>query len=146
MALWGELEEKLWEVRMNRNNDAITWPLEKDAQFSVRSLYKQFSFGGVCSSRWMEIWGTKVSLTVRIFVWQIFDDKLQITEQLKKREWKGEINCLLCRVKEDMNHIMFKCVNRRFVWLIIKEAFGWPKFPVSAGRFCGKLGQGRGVM
>jgi hypothetical protein len=53
----------------------------------------------------------------------MFNDKLQTAEQLKKREWKGEINCPLYEVKDDDNHIMFRCVISRFIWAMIKEVF-----------------------
>jgi hypothetical protein len=51
-----------------------------------------------------EIWGSKLSLKVRIFLWKMFHDKLQTVEQLKKN-WKGEINCVLYGRVEDVNHI-----------------------------------------
>jgi hypothetical protein len=41
----------------------------------------------------------------------LFHVKLQTTLPLKKKNWKGDTKCQLCGVKEDTNHIMFRCVN-----------------------------------
>jgi hypothetical protein len=45
------------------------------------------SFGGVIGRKMKDIWDTKVSLKVRIFIWQMFHDKLQTTKHffLRKR-------------------------------------------------------------
>jgi hypothetical protein len=60
---------------------------------------------GVISKRMKEVWGAKLPLKVKIFLWQMMHDKQQIAEQLKRRGWKGDINCPLCGV-EDVNHII----------------------------------------
>jgi hypothetical protein len=77
--------------------------------------------------RMKEIWEAKVSLKVIIFLWQMYNGKLQTAEQLKKRNWKGEENCELCGVKEVVNHIMFRCVNSIFVWIVMRYSFGWSR-------------------
>jgi hypothetical protein len=81
------------------------WVLEKSSSYTTKSLYRQTSFWGVISRRMNEIWGSKLSLKVRIFLWKMFHDKLQTVEQLKKKNWKGEINCVLYGRVEDVNHI-----------------------------------------
>jgi hypothetical protein len=73
--------------------------------------------------------GAKRPLKVRIFLWHVFNDRLQSVEQLKKREWKGDINCVLCSIVEDVDHIMFRCVLSRYVWSKLREVFGWSHYP-----------------
>jgi hypothetical protein len=68
---------------------------------------------------------------------------LQSTEQLKKREWKGDINCTLCGTVEDVDHIMFRCVLSRYVWSKLREIFGWSNYPRSREDFvCHWIGEG----
>jgi hypothetical protein len=55
------------------------------------------------------------------------------------------MNCLLCVVVEDVNHIFFKCVNSRFVWAVLKEVFGWHRYPVSLEDFLKNLGGWGGI-
>jgi hypothetical protein len=131
---WHSLMDKLRGVVLN-NEDRVTWALEKSGQFTTKSLYRQVSFGGIISRRMREIWGTKVLLKVRIFMWQMFHGKLQSAEQLKKKIWKGDIHCVMCGKEEDLNHIMFRCACNRFVWVAVKEALGWQKTPTSLEDF-----------
>jgi hypothetical protein len=102
---------------------------------SPQNLCIDIAFGGVVSRRMKEVWLTRVPLKVRIFMWQMFHDRLQSAEQLKKRNWKGEISCPLCGVVEDVNHIMFRCVCNRFAWAVVKEALGWKQLPSSLEEF-----------
>jgi hypothetical protein len=79
--------------------------------------------------------GNKNSLEGDDFLCQVFNDRLQSTEQLKKREWKGDINCVLCGIVKDVDHIMFRCVLSRYVWIKMKEIVGWSHYPRSREDF-----------
>jgi hypothetical protein len=128
---WNSLREELEMVQLSAERDVVKWVLEKSGSYTTKLLYRQTSFGGVISRRMNEIWGSRLPLKVRIFLWQMFHDKLQTVEQLKKKNWKGEINCVLCGRVEDVNHIMFRCVSSRFLWADVKEGLGWREAPVS---------------
>jgi hypothetical protein len=120
---------------MTSDEDVIVWALNKGGVYSTKSVYKFVSSGGVVSRRMLEVYvsvgggGAKILLKVKIFPCQVFNDKLQSVEQLKKREWKEEIKCVLCGMVEDVDHIMFMCVLSRCVWSKMKEIFGWSHFP-----------------
>jgi hypothetical protein len=126
---------RLGEVEISEEDDRVVWALEKGGQFSTRSMYRFLSFGGMANRRMQEVWRALISMKEKVFMWRMFNDKLQTVEQLKKREWKGEINFPLCEVKEDVNHIMFGCVISTFVWVTLREAFGWSNFPASLEGF-----------
>jgi hypothetical protein len=55
----------------------------------------------------MNVWKTKVPLKIRIFLWQVINDKIQSAEQLKKRNWPGSVACKLCGLLESTSHIFF---------------------------------------
>jgi hypothetical protein len=71
-----------------------------------------------------EIWRAKLPLKIRIFLWQMANDRLPTVEQLKKRNWGGKAECQLCGKKEDVDHIMFKCVLSKYVWAVVRDALG----------------------
>jgi hypothetical protein len=106
MEMWRSLLDMLRGMTISTDDDIVIWTLEKHGCFSTRSMYRYLCFGGVISNQMREVWGTRSPLKVRIFLWQMLHDKLQTVEQQKKREWNGEINCVLCGVVEDVNHIM----------------------------------------
>lgn len=146
MRMWEHLTDRLMEINLTDERDKVSWALEKNRIFSTRSLYRQISFGGVICTKMEEVWRAKLPLKIRIFLWQMFHDKLQSAEQLKKRKWKGDIHCQMCKIVEDVNHIMFRCVCSKYVWSVIKEAFNWKRIPISIEDFSvhwlGKMGGG----
>jgi hypothetical protein len=60
---------------------------------------------------------------------------LQSAKQLKKREWKGDINCVLYSTVEDVDHIMFRFVLSGYVWSKLREIFDWSHYPMSREDF-----------
>jgi hypothetical protein len=48
------------------------------------------------------------------------------SQQLKRRNWKGEIGCQICAVKEDVDHIMFRCVISRYMGKVPELSRGVP--------------------
>ena len=122
-------------MQLSEEKDDIVWGLEKRGIYSVRSLYRQLKFGGVISRRMKEVWRAKLPLKVKVFVWQMFHDRLQTAVQLKKRNWPGSELCVCCDKREDVNHIMFRCHLARFVWSVLKEIFEWRWAPVSVDDF-----------
>jgi hypothetical protein len=80
LVLWGRLNEKLQGVSLSDVEDSVQRALENDGMFSTKSLYRHLSFGGV-RSRWIEeVWGLKIPLKIKIFMWQIYNDRLQTAD------------------------------------------------------------------
>jgi hypothetical protein len=88
---WREQEERMPRVSLSMEEDTIVWALEKGGVYTVKSLYRHLSFGGVVSRRIRDLCATKIPLKIKIFPWQMFYDKLQTSEQLKKENGKGRL-------------------------------------------------------
>jgi hypothetical protein len=58
------------------DNDRVIWAHEKGSQYSTKSMYRFLSYGGVTNRRMLEVWSATISLKVRVFLWQMFNDKL----------------------------------------------------------------------
>jgi hypothetical protein len=54
--------------RADKGEDSVVWALEKDGQFSTRSMYKFLSFGGVTNRRMQEVWRAPIPLKVKVFL------------------------------------------------------------------------------
>lgn len=50
------------------------------------------------------VWKCKIPLKIKVFLWQLFNDKLQTAHNLKKKGWKGDSKCCLCGVLETNDH------------------------------------------
>jgi hypothetical protein len=68
-----------------------------------------------------KIWKCKVPLKIMIFMLQTFQNRIQIAQQLKARNWKGSALCVLCGQEEDVEHLLFKCPLAEFVWAFASE-------------------------
>lgn len=43
---------------------------------------------------WMQgVWKAKLPLKIKIFLWQVCNNKVQSAEQLRKRNWPGDLDC-----------------------------------------------------
>jgi hypothetical protein len=115
--------------------DTIRWALESNGQFSTASLYRELLFPGV-KNRWMmEIWEAKLPLKIRIFLWQVCNDRIQSAEQLIKRNWPGSIACKMCGRDETTDHIIFGCSVAIFLWSLGRDVFGWNAIPSGVSNF-----------
>lgn len=65
---WEELKSILNEVSLTDDNDSIEWCLDKHGQFSVKSLYRHITFGGVVNWKLQKVWDINIPLKVKIFL------------------------------------------------------------------------------
>ena len=80
-----KLYEKLQEIHLNESDDEVFWALDKSRNFTTRSLYRFTTFGGAFSKGAELIWGTNLPLKIKIFLWQVYHNKLQSAATLKNR-------------------------------------------------------------
>jgi hypothetical protein len=52
-----------------------------------------------------DVWKSKLPLKIKIFMWQLKNNKLEVATLLKKRGWKGGVHCCLCGKVETTNHV-----------------------------------------
>ena len=131
LELWEELMDRLEEVQLNEEPDKVRWALEKSGEFTTKSMYRWLLHRGVVNKRLRGVWKSKLPMKLKVFLWQIFHDKLQTGAELKKRKWRGSEKCNLCGKLETVDHIFFSCVLAKFVWACFKEALGWERVPTS---------------
>jgi transcription elongation factor Elf1 len=81
-------------------------------------------------NKWMmSLWRARLSLKIKVFLWQICNDKIQSTEQLKKKNWSGPLECKLCGEIESTNHIFINCALAKFSWSLFNDALAWGSIP-----------------
>jgi hypothetical protein len=135
---WEDLMKALGEVNLNQAEDKILWGLSANKIFSTSSLYRFMTSGGVSSNVAKKIWKCKIPLKIRIFLWKAFHNRIQVANQLKLRNWKGNEFCVLYGEREDINHIIFSCPLFGFVWIFMSEVLGWDDFPRSMEELIGE--------
>ena len=144
---WHELLEELMGVSLQEEtSDSVFWALEKNKQFSTGSLYRFLTNRGMTSRVAGIIWKCKIPLKIKFFLWQVFNNKLEVAQSLLKRGWKGSGNCCLCGKPETIDHIFFDSFLAKLIWSIILEVFRWKRLPSSLMDFTTTWLQGKGPL
>jgi hypothetical protein len=104
--------------------------LEKNKDFSTSSLYKELTFPAVVNKWLMNVWRAKLPLKIKIFLWQLYNEKIQTAERLKKRNWAGSMECKLCGQVESVEHLFLHCAVARFCWGVTRDVLAWDSIPV----------------
>ena len=78
---------------LNNEADSVNWVLEKLGRYSTKSMYRWMAHRGVFNKRMKRIWSSKLPMKLKIFLWLVYNKKLQTGMKLKKRKWKGSHLC-----------------------------------------------------
>lgn len=130
---WIELKDSLADITPSSDKDLVYQDLDKSKCSTTKSLYRFLSDSGVSSRVVGLIWKSKVPLKIKFFLWQTFNNKLQVAKSLVKRGWRGNCQCYLCSCVEDINHILFRCHLATLVWGMIQEIYDIQYCPRSLG-------------
>jgi hypothetical protein len=103
---WRSLIEKLGGVRLQVGLDESYWCLEKKRHYTTKSMYRFLAHRGVINTHMRRLWKTKLPMKLKVFMWQVFHDKLQTGEELKKRNWKGDGKCSICVDREHGSYFL----------------------------------------
>ena len=121
--------DKLSSVVLQPGKDKPIWALEKSGKYTTKSMYRFFTFRGELDKRMSKLWKSKLPLKLKIFMWLTLQGRIQTGVALKRKKWKGDANRTICNLPETVDHVLFRCVMARFVWMSFKEALGWERVP-----------------
>jgi hypothetical protein len=66
----------LRDVRLDASaHDELEWVLDKSKSFTTKSLYRFMIHRGVVIANSQSIWNTKLPLKIKIFLWQLSNNK-----------------------------------------------------------------------
>jgi hypothetical protein len=126
-----ELLDALERIEIDDNDDGLIWDLEPSGRFSSRSLYRLMTSPGEVDVRMKSIWGEKLPLKIKIFLWMMWHDRVQTGEQLKRRKGKGSEFCKYCGKLETLDHLFFNCPISQLLWVWVRISMRWGQRPIS---------------
>jgi hypothetical protein len=100
--------------------DKPSWLLDKKG-FSVKSMYKSYKISLTKTPYWF-IWKAKIPQRIRVFMWLILKNKILSKENLKRKNWQGNVNCDWCGCLETTKHVFHDCQVANFTWRVIQLA------------------------
>jgi hypothetical protein len=130
MTKWTDMMNCLQNFTMSIDDDVVTWGLTTSKMFTIGFVYGFLTNGGMESKLTKMIWKCRIPLKIRIFMWQVFQDRLQTGQQLKMTKWDGSDQCYLCGKKENANHLLFHCPMAVFVWSFLGKLWDGSGIPV----------------
>lgn len=129
---WGELCGRLSRVVLSTETNTITWKLMDSRSFSVKSLCAKLMQGPLLDVA-MGLWKASLSLKVKVFLWQIFCNRLPTSINVAERQGPSNGSCSVCGAPEYVNHVFFplppcslrvECDPRGFVPAVEPDLWG----------------------
>lgn len=99
----------MWHISL-----AYSW--EKKGVYTAKSMYRWLAFQRVSDVQLQKIWKLKI---LKIFLWQLVQDRLQTREQILKRRGPNSGKCPICDDVESIDHLFFNCPIAQFLWLVV---------------------------
>jgi hypothetical protein len=81
---WEHIKDEARRIVVPDSCDSVIWGLTANRVFTTKSLYQNLErniFGA--NNKW--IWKSKLSLKIKIFMWQLFWDAILTRDKLKRR-------------------------------------------------------------
>jgi hypothetical protein len=113
----------------------VRWTLTPHDQFTTSSLYRHWTFPGVRDLMMEELWHSKLPLKIKIFVWLVHRNRVQTSDNLGRKQWKGSKIHQFCQAEESVEHLIFRCLIAVFVWVVLRDGMKWRGIPRSMGGF-----------
>jgi hypothetical protein len=89
LAQWEEMLTEMRFVSIQEGHDEIRWCLEKSGQYTTRSMYRFLIHRGVLNMHMQRVWKARLPMKLKVFTWQVFQDKLQTWGNSRNRIGKG---------------------------------------------------------
>jgi hypothetical protein len=92
--------------------------------------------------RMVDLWEIKLPLKIKVFLWMLWHDRVQIGEQLKRRKSEHSEFCKYCGCLETRDHLFFNCSITQMIWVWVRVSLRWSRRSISMTSFQDMLNAG----
>jgi len=123
VSLWIRIQD----VHLQQGiQDTITWRWTNDGNYSTRSAYRIQFRGSLLHFGTDLIWKAHVENRCKIFAWILVQDKILTAQNLQKRGWPHQQQCVMCNGPlETSLHLCLICPFAKAVW---NQILTWENF------------------
>ncbi len=101
-------------IRPSNTRDTISWRWTQSELFSMKSLYSFLQDSGIRHNGFRELWGIKIPLKVKIFVWLVLKHRVLTLNWSARWGWTGVGSCVFCTCPlETADHLFASCESVR---------------------------------
>jgi hypothetical protein len=132
--IYGALEVEYNNLITQCNNTIISEEEDKSVWllgskgYSVNSFYKEIKCSQIPLAPSF-LWKTRLPHKIKVFMWLVMHKKILTKDNLFKKNWKGNLECIFCGFSESIDHLFFQCPVARFTWRIVYSALGLNSIP-----------------
>jgi hypothetical protein len=123
--LWGDLANEwlnllaiIHSTVLSLGDDKVRWTLSKKG-FTVKYLYNALQSRPVIKP-FKKLWVLKIPAKIKTFLWGLIWGRTLTKDNLGKRGWVGENNCVVCAWDESIDHLFFACPIARMIWSVFQ--------------------------
>ncbi|KAJ3690430.1 hypothetical protein LUZ61_019594 [Rhynchospora tenuis] len=108
---WAQLQHTLSDLNLSlQNTDNFRFNKRIDGAFSVKEIYNLQQSYPKQDSPLFPVWQLKIPPRMKIFIWQLAQNRIATLDNLKKRGWVLANRCILCfHHEESVTHIFNQC-------------------------------------
>jgi hypothetical protein len=114
---------------ISEEEDKSDWLLGNKG-FSVNSLYKKIKNTQIPVPSSF-LWKNRLPYKIKTFLWLVRHNKILTKDNLFKKNWRGNLDCIFCGFSESIDHLFFQCSVARFTWRMVCLALDLTSIPIS---------------
>jgi hypothetical protein len=134
--IYGALEDDYNHLITQCNNFSISEEEDKSVWllgnkgFSVNSFYKKIKCTQIPVPSSF-LWKNRLPYKIKAFLWLFRHKKILTKDNLFKKNWRGNLDCIFCGFSESIDHLFFQCSVARFIWRIVCSTLDLTSIPTS---------------
>jgi hypothetical protein len=118
-------------VKLNDQEDSISWRWTANGVYSVASAYECQFLGSMIRFKVVDIWKAKTEQKCKFFAWLVSHNRALTDDNMIKKGWPCNHLCSLCScIEETTSHLLAQCNYSEAVWNLIAPHFNLPGFSV----------------
>jgi hypothetical protein len=127
---WNNILHDTTTFLLSDNADTFIWNIGKKGRFTVKSVYDALT--SPSTGRYHKhIWKGKIPEKIKIFLWLLTNDAILTRDNLRKKKWQGDPNCIFCDSLETVSHMFFQCPIAKIIWVVVAKCFGASNVPTN---------------
>jgi zinc-binding in reverse transcriptase len=72
--------------------------------------------GGIINTHFQSIWNAYIPLKIKIFLWLVKQNRILTKDNLSRKCWQGDYNCIFCSDFEIINYLFIHCSLANCLW------------------------------